>query len=139
MNVALTERALAALASAQPAVQKAFIKQINYLARDLHHPSLTRSTRGARRSGRRVLTTTGASISRSRAGRILSAASFPTRKIEALFVLFLILFQPRHLDGFQLSFRRTLRIVFEIFQLRDPLVQIGVADVSGVQIRELFV
>ena len=40
MNVALTERALAALASAQPAVQKAFIKQINYLARDLHHPSL---------------------------------------------------------------------------------------------------
>jgi hypothetical protein len=40
MNVALPERALAALASAQPAVQKAFIKQINYLARDLHHPSL---------------------------------------------------------------------------------------------------
>ena len=40
MNVALTERALAALASAQPAVQKAFIKQINYLARDLQHPSL---------------------------------------------------------------------------------------------------
>jgi len=40
MNVALTERALAALASAEPAVQKAFIKQINYLARDLHHPSL---------------------------------------------------------------------------------------------------
>jgi len=40
MNVALTERALAALASAQPAVQKAFIKQINHLARDLKHPSL---------------------------------------------------------------------------------------------------
>lgn len=40
MNVALTERALAALASAQPAVQKAFIKQINHLARDLHHPFL---------------------------------------------------------------------------------------------------
>jgi hypothetical protein len=40
MNVALTERALAALASAQPAVQKAFIKQINYLASDLYHPSL---------------------------------------------------------------------------------------------------
>jgi len=40
MNVALTERALAALASAQPAVQKAFIQQINYLARDLHRPSL---------------------------------------------------------------------------------------------------
>jgi mRNA interferase RelE/StbE len=40
MNVALTERALAALARAEPAVQKAFIKQINYLARDLHHPSL---------------------------------------------------------------------------------------------------
>ena len=40
MNIALTERALAALASAQPTVQKAFIKQINYLARDLQHPSL---------------------------------------------------------------------------------------------------
>ncbi len=40
MNVALTERALAVLASAQPAVQKAFLKQINYLARNLHHPSL---------------------------------------------------------------------------------------------------
>jgi plasmid maintenance system killer protein len=40
MNVALTERALAALATAQPAVQKAFIKQISILARDLRHPSL---------------------------------------------------------------------------------------------------
>lgn len=40
MNIALTERAIAALASAQPAVQKAFIKQINYLARDLKHSSL---------------------------------------------------------------------------------------------------
>jgi hypothetical protein len=40
MTVALTERALAALASAPPAVQKAFIKQINFIARDLTHPSL---------------------------------------------------------------------------------------------------
>lgn len=40
MTVALTERALAMLASAQPAVQRAFIKQLNFLARNLHHPSL---------------------------------------------------------------------------------------------------
>ena len=40
MNVALTERALAVLAIAQPAVQKAFLKQINFLARNLNHPSL---------------------------------------------------------------------------------------------------
>ena len=40
MRVTLTERALASLASAQPAVQKALIKQINFLAHDLLHPSL---------------------------------------------------------------------------------------------------
>jgi mRNA interferase RelE/StbE len=40
MNVSLTERALATLAGAQPAVQRAFIKQINFLTRNLHHPSL---------------------------------------------------------------------------------------------------
>ncbi len=40
MKVSLTERAIAALATAEPAVQKAFIKQINFLARNLAHPSL---------------------------------------------------------------------------------------------------
>ena len=40
MKVALTERAIAELASAPPAVQKAFIKQLTYLTRNLHHPSL---------------------------------------------------------------------------------------------------
>jgi len=40
MNVALTERSVAALAAAPPAVQKAFIKQISFLARNLQHPSL---------------------------------------------------------------------------------------------------
>jgi plasmid maintenance system killer protein len=40
MNVALRERAISALASAPPAVQKAFIKQMNFLARSLQHPSL---------------------------------------------------------------------------------------------------
>jgi len=40
MRVSLTERAIATLADAQPAVQKAFIKQINSLARNLGHPSL---------------------------------------------------------------------------------------------------
>jgi mRNA-degrading endonuclease RelE of RelBE toxin-antitoxin system len=38
--VSLTEHAIAKLAQAQPAVQKAFVKQINFLARNLHHPSL---------------------------------------------------------------------------------------------------
>jgi mRNA interferase RelE/StbE len=40
MNISLTERTIAALATAQPVVQKAFIKQLNFLARNLQHPSL---------------------------------------------------------------------------------------------------
>jgi hypothetical protein len=40
MNVALEERAVAALAEAPPPVQRAFIKQMNFLARNLQHPSL---------------------------------------------------------------------------------------------------
>lgn len=40
MNVSLTERAIGALAAAPPPVQKAFIKQINFLARNLRHSSL---------------------------------------------------------------------------------------------------
>ena len=40
MNVALKERAVAALAAAPPPVQRAFIKQMNFLARNLQHPSL---------------------------------------------------------------------------------------------------
>jgi plasmid maintenance system killer protein len=40
MNIALKERAIASLASATPLVQRAFIKQINFLARNLQHPSL---------------------------------------------------------------------------------------------------
>lgn len=40
MNIALRERAIAALAAATPQVQRAFVKQINFLARNLQHPSL---------------------------------------------------------------------------------------------------
>lgn len=40
MNVALRERAIGALASAPPAVQKTSIKQMNFLARSLQNPSL---------------------------------------------------------------------------------------------------
>jgi len=40
MNVSLTERALDALVGAPPTVQKAFIKQMNFLSRNLQHPSL---------------------------------------------------------------------------------------------------
>ncbi len=40
MKVSLTERAVAALAGAPATVQKAFIKQMNFLARNLQHPGL---------------------------------------------------------------------------------------------------
>lgn len=40
MTVRLSQRAIEALAAAPLPVQKAFIKQINYLVRDLAHPSL---------------------------------------------------------------------------------------------------
>ena len=40
MNVQLSARATAQLAAAPPAVQKAFIKQISFLVRNLAHPSL---------------------------------------------------------------------------------------------------
>lgn len=40
MNVRLSLRAIEQLASAPLPVQKAFIKQINFLVRNLNHPSL---------------------------------------------------------------------------------------------------
>jgi plasmid maintenance system killer protein len=40
MNVQLSQRAVEALAAAPLPVQKAFIKQINFLVRDLAHPGL---------------------------------------------------------------------------------------------------
>lgn len=40
MNVSLTERTIGSLAAAQPAVQKAFIKQLSFLVRNIQHPSL---------------------------------------------------------------------------------------------------
>ena len=40
MNIALRERAIASLAAAAPPIQRAFIKQVNFLARNLQHPSL---------------------------------------------------------------------------------------------------
>ena len=40
MTVDMNETVLAALANAPVSVQRAFIKQINYLSRNLHHPSL---------------------------------------------------------------------------------------------------
>jgi len=40
MNVHLSMRAVQALAAAPLPVQKAFIKQINFMVRDLSHPSL---------------------------------------------------------------------------------------------------
>ena len=40
MNILLRQRAIEALAAAPLPVQKAFIKQMNFLARDLRHPGL---------------------------------------------------------------------------------------------------
>ena len=40
MNVQLSERAIEQLAGSPLPVQKAFIKQINFLVRNLSHPSL---------------------------------------------------------------------------------------------------
>jgi hypothetical protein len=40
MNVHLSERAVEQLAQAPLPIQKAFIKQINFLVRNLNHPSL---------------------------------------------------------------------------------------------------
>jgi len=40
MNVHLSQRAIEALAAAPVPVQKAFIKQVNFLVRNLAHPSL---------------------------------------------------------------------------------------------------
>jgi len=40
MKIALKERAIASLAAATSPVQRAFIKQINFLIRNLQHPSL---------------------------------------------------------------------------------------------------
>ena len=40
MNILLSQRAIGALVTAPLLVQKAFIKQPNFLSRDLQHPSL---------------------------------------------------------------------------------------------------
>jgi plasmid maintenance system killer protein len=40
MNILLSQRAIEALAAAPLPVQKAFIKQLNFLCRNLQHPSL---------------------------------------------------------------------------------------------------
>jgi mRNA interferase RelE/StbE len=40
MRVVLSDRAAVAIADAPPPVRKAFYKQLAFLERDLHHPSL---------------------------------------------------------------------------------------------------
>jgi plasmid maintenance system killer protein len=40
MNVQLAQRAVDQLAAAPPAIQKAFIKQLRFLAHNIGHPSL---------------------------------------------------------------------------------------------------
>src|SRR5579872_3711136 len=50
----------------------------------------------------------------------------------------LVFLQPRHLDRLQLGFVRGLGVVVKIVYLSDPLVQIRVADIGGVEIGEFF-
>jgi hypothetical protein len=40
MKIALSDAVLASLTDAPPAVRRAFFKQIKFLEKDLHHPSL---------------------------------------------------------------------------------------------------
>jgi hypothetical protein len=66
MNVYLSQRAIEQPAGAPLPVQKAFIKQINFLVRDLKHPSLHAKKYDKTRpriAGRRASMTTGGSTS----------------------------------------------------------------------------
>jgi hypothetical protein len=56
-----------------------------------------------------------------------------TKKLPLLIIL--ILLEPSHLNRFQLAFRRPLRIILEIRQLRDPLMQVRETNVRRIQIR----
>ena len=51
----------------------------------------------------------------------------------------LVFVQPGHLDRLQLALRGRLGIVLEVVQFGDPLVQVGVTDVGGVEIGEFLV
>ena len=85
MNVALRERAIGALASAPPAVQKAFIKQMNCPAQLNNTPRCTpRSTTKRRTSGKPASTTTGAFTSRSKMMPTSSTTSFRTPSEKGL-------------------------------------------------------
>lgn len=61
------------------------------------------------------------------------------RRLAQPLQIVLVFVQPRHLDGFQLAFRGRLRVVAKIRELYDPFVQIGVADMRGVELRKFFV
>ena len=54
---------------------------------------------------------------------------------ETALLLVLVLLEPSHLDCLQFAFRRCHGIVFEIRQLRDPLVKVRIADVGGIYVR----
>jgi hypothetical protein len=60
MNVHLSQRAIEALATAPLTVQKAFIKQISFLVRNLNHPrSMRRSSTKPKAAGKPASMTTG--------------------------------------------------------------------------------
>ena len=55
-----------------------------------------------------------------------------------LILVFLILFQPSHLNRFQLPFSRPHGIIREPIQLRDPLMQIRIPYMRRVHLRKLL-
>src|SRR5260370_36290800 len=57
----------------------------------------------------------------------------------ALFLVFLPLLVPGHLDGFELAFVRLGRIVAEIVELGDPLVQVGEAHLERILLGKLVI
>src|SRR5437016_9318133 len=51
----------------------------------------------------------------------------------------LVFLYPRHLDRFELSLGGPFRVVLEILELGDPLMQIGVADVRWVDVWKFLI
>src|SRR5579863_6107481 len=56
-----------------------------------------------------------------------------------LFLPFLPLVVPRHLNGLKLAFVRFLRIVAEVFELRNPFVHLREPHFQRIDIRMCFV
>ena len=65
------------------------------------------------------------------------ALSAPFRRLG--FLIFLVFFEPCHLDGFQLALGGRHRIILEVGQLGDPFMQVGETDIGWINIRMQFI